>query len=43
MKLIQNKSGQWVVYDGNGKIVIITTDKSTAINYAKKISSESES
>lgn len=42
MKLIQNKCGKWVVYDGNGTIVIITIDKSIAINYTKSLSSEIE-
>ena len=42
MKLIQNKCGKWVVYDDNGKIVIITIDKSIGINYAKSLSCENE-
>ena len=42
MKLIQNKCGKWAVYDDNGKIVIITIEKTIAINYARLLSSELE-
>ena len=42
MELIQNKRGKWVVYDSNGKVVVITSFKYIAINQFKKLSSDPE-
>ncbi len=32
MKLVEKKSGKWILYDDNGKIVIATTAKRIAQN-----------
>jgi hypothetical protein len=42
MELKQAKSLKWAVYDSNGKVVIITSYKSIAINQFKKLSSDPE-
>jgi regulator of RNase E activity RraA len=37
LRLYQNKKGDYVVYDKNGKVVIITHHKSHALEYARSI------
>ena len=39
MKLVELKSLKWAVYDSNGKVVIITSNKSVAVIELKKLSS----
>ena len=37
MKLYRTKSGNYVVYDKHGKVVIITHNKNYAIAYARSL------
>jgi len=39
--LHRNKKGEYVVYDKNGKVVIITRHKYHAINYANTLKNKS--
>ena len=41
MKLVETKPLRWVVYDSNGKVVLITSNKSIAVSEFKKLSFDS--
>ena len=41
MRIVETKSLKWAVYDSNGKVVIITSNKSVAVIEFKKLSFDS--
>jgi len=40
LRLYQNKKGDYVVYDKEGRVVIITHHKHYAINYARSLEND---
>jgi len=41
MRIVELKSLKWAVYDSNGKVIIITSNKSVAVSELKRLSSTS--
>jgi hypothetical protein len=39
MRIVELKSLKWAVYDSNGKVIIITSNKSVAVGELKRTSS----